>query len=109
MRVILTHDRVVYHVGGVEEEEDCPCGDFRFFLHVTPRDPADLPPWRRDYATENFDGLFHESRRYVRSACAVVMPLPAYRLRSLRTGNWIRNRDGGWVADEWSVSVQFAE
>ena len=85
------------------------CGDLRLFLTVTPRDPADLPAWRRDYKTENFHHLFHESRRYVRSACAVVMPLPAYPLRYLRTGNWIRDQDGGWVADEWSVSVHFPQ
>ena len=105
VEVHLAERRVVYRVA---PNPECPCGDLRFILRVTPVDSADLPEWRtaHGHTDEFLDPMFNQGERYVKAACAVVIPLPDYDVQSLKTGNWIRDENGGWVATEWETEVQ---
>ena len=111
VEVYLAERRVVYRVApkrGEGGNPECPCGDLRFILRVTPVDSADLPWWRtaHGHTDEFLDPVFNQGERYVKAACAVVIPLPDYDVQSLKTGNWIRDENGGWVATEWETEVQ---
>lgn len=104
----LVDKRVIYRLRGAAR---CPFGDLRFFLHVTPVRHADLSEWRINAGEtdENLDTLFEQGSRYVKAACAVVIPLPDFDVRSFKTGNWIRDENGRWMATEWEVEVQVSE
>ena len=103
--VYLAERRVVYRVG---TSRDCPCGDLRFILRITPVNPADLPELRivHGHTDEYLDWMFEREERYIKTGCAVVIPLPDYEVQSLKTGNWIRDENGLWVATEWEAQVQ---
>lgn len=105
--VHLADDRIIYTMDATIDSAACPCGDFPFFLHVTP-DPNDLPEWRNGHDFDNFDGLFkQQSWRYLNAACGAAIPLPDYAARSLRTGKSSLAADGQWRVD-WSVEVSLA-
>ncbi len=70
-----------------------PCGppdvDASFFLHVHPKDEADLPAHRRPFNFDNLD--FHFSGPYGMSfddKCLVRIPLPDYAIDHIRTGQY---------------------
>lgn len=72
----------------------------RFFLHVVPERPSDLPSERR---TEGFDSLDFEF--FMRGAhfdgnCMACVPLPDYPIASIRTGQFV-NGEG----EIWSVNI----
>ena len=80
----------------------------RFFLHVEPADPADLPEGRRRHGFDNLDftpraaapahpwppALPSATRRGDR--CLVAAPLPGYPVRRVRTGQIVPDGGGGW-------------
>ena len=103
--VYLAERRVVYRL---RTSAECPCGDLRFILRVTPVNAADLPELRvvHGHTDEYLDWMFEREERYIKTACAVVIPLPDYDVQSLKTGNWIRDESGRWVATEWEAQVQ---
>ncbi len=80
----------------------------RFFLHVEPMNPADLPADRRGYGFDNLDfeplrgppAYPRSSRRAMRERsgdrCAVMAPLPDYPVRRVRTGQIVPDGGGGW-------------
>ena len=68
----------------------------RFFLHVFPRDSADLPA---DRAGLNFDALgfdFHEHGALRVGRCTASVPLPNYAIARILTGQWIRDQGELW-------------
>ncbi len=79
----------------------------RFFLHVEPLDPADLPEERRRDGFDNRDFTPHARMpAYPRSPrrvawerlgdrCLVWAPLPAYPIRRIRTGQIVGDGAGG--------------
>lgn len=106
--VHLADDRIIYTMDATIDAAACPCGDFPFFLHVTPVDPDDLPEWRNGHDFDNLDGLFKQQPwRYLNAACGAAIPLPDYTVRSLRTGQSSLAADGQWRED-WSVEVSLA-
>ena len=88
--------------------EDCAAGDTeaRFFLHVYPSDPASLPEERSGHGFDNLDFGFRERGRGFEEGgrCAAVRALPAYRIASIRTGQWVSGE-----GELWSVEVSFGE
>ena len=97
----------VYRDGGrlVYVREACAAADVgaRFFLHVVPADPADLPEDRRangfanlDFTAREHDYGFEEGGR-----CIVARTLPDYRIASIRTGQ--RTRGGAALWDVRAV------
>ena len=79
---------------------DCSAGDreSRFFLHLYPEDPSDLPPERRPHGFENRDFAFPEYGSMLADACLASVPLPDYPLTRLRTGQFEPGGDPRWTA-----------
>ena len=77
--------------------DGCPVEDVtlagaapRLFLHVVPRDPADLPSWRRKLG-HGFDNLDHALRggtARIDGNCVAAVVLPDYPIASIRTGQF---------------------
>ena len=90
-------DRLVYAREGCAEADVAT----RFFLHVAPRDPADLPEDRRGSGFANLDFWFRD-RDYGYEAggrCVAARELPAYPIASIRTGQWVRGEGERWAAE----------
>ena len=82
-------------------KEPCAAGDTepRFFVHVYPADPNDLPEYRResgfygvnphyDYIGKTFDG-----------ACVMLIDLPYYPIASVSTGQYVSGGERIWSVD----------
>ena len=80
--------------------EPCAASDVRppFFLHVTPERQDDLPADRREFGFDNLDFDFRLRGAVFEGACAASVPLPAYGVASIRTGQWERNEGEIWAA-----------
>ena len=59
-----------------------------FFLHVEPVDVADLPAPRREHGFANLDFSFAARGARTDGKCVAVVPLPAYPIASVRTGQY---------------------
>jgi len=75
--------------------DGCPPGDVtavgaRFFLHVAPRDPDDLPRWRRKRGLEfdNLDAALRGGAARIDGNCVAVAVLPDYPIAGIRTGQF---------------------
>ena len=72
----------------------------RFFLHLTPRDKAALPPERREHAFDNRDFAFAEVGGFLwRGQCRAEIRLPDYPIAYLRTGQYAAAGGELWAAD----------
>ena len=81
---------------------DCAAADLepRFFLHLTPRDLADLPPHRREYGFDNLDFSFAEVGGFHwRRQCQALLRLPDYPIAYLRTGQYAPDAGELWASD----------
>ena len=91
-------------------KEPCAAGDTaaRFFLHVFPADPAELPAYRRKhgfdrYGFDNRDFRFEDfgirfDSRWGRT-CLALVRLPGYGIASLRTGQFVSGAGAVWKAE----------
>ena len=72
-----------------------PCGEddaaARFFLHVVPADPVDLPDNRKQHGFDNLDFDFSDRGLLFDGKCLVSVDLPQYGIASVSTGQF----DGG--------------
>ena len=87
-QVSLAHDgkQLRYVLAGCAPEY----AELPFFLHLTPRDPAALPPLRREHGFNSMSFSFAEAGgRPGPGECAAQYPLPAYPLAALRTGQYV--------------------
>ena len=83
-------------------QEPCRLEDTqpRFFLHVTPVDPRRLPAAERESGFANLDFAFYRRGVRLENACLATVPLPAYALKRIRTGQWLRGQNRAlWQAD----------
>ena len=80
----LAADRLVY------AKEPCALEDLgeRFFLHVVPVDPDDLPAGHRAHGFYNFGFYFVEYGLRLQGACLADVPLPGYPIAHLYTGQF---------------------
>ena len=80
---------------------DCSAADLdaRFFLHLYPEDPADLPEERRPHGFENRDFAFSEYGAALADACLAYLPFPDYPVARLRTGQIEPGSDPRWTAE----------
>ena len=79
---------------------DCAPADVaaRFFLHLTPRDGADLPAHRREQGFDNRDFAFAAAGgRFWQGKCRVEIPLPDYPIAYLRTGQYAAGAGEVWA------------
>lgn len=79
----------------------CSAADLesRFFLHLYPLDPADLPTGLGSRGFENRDFAFSEYGAPLDEACLARVPLPTHPLARLRTGQFVSGSDPLWTAD----------
>ena len=77
--------------------DGCPVEDVivasgtpRLFLHVVPRDPADLPSWRGKlgHGFENLDLALRGGLARIDGNCVAAVVLPDYPIASIRTGQF---------------------
>ena len=61
----------------------------RFFLHIYPIDPADLPPQRQVHYFDNRDFSFDPQGTRDGQVCIGVQPLPNYPIAVVRTGQFV--------------------
>ena len=90
--------------------EECRPEDFagRFFLHLTPEDEGDLPPYRRPHGFDNLDFRFRD-RLVVEGGdsgeggrCVAAVRLPDYPIRAVATGQFRRRADNS-PEEVWRV------
>ena len=81
-------------------KENCAESDTaaRFFLHIFPSDPANLPAANRKRGIANLDFQFTEHGAYIGDKCVAARELPAYPIARIRTGQ-LMNDAAIWRAD----------
>ena len=82
--------------------EDCTAQDTepRFFLHLTPRDWADLPPHRQEHGFDNQDFGFAEAGGFFwQGQCIAQFRLPGYPMAALRTGQYAAGAGELWAEE----------
>ena len=79
-------------------KEQCVADDVadRFFLHVVPERRDDLPATRRGHGFDKLDFDFFWEGTLFDGKCAARVPLPAYPIASVRTGQFVT---GEWEFD----------
>ena len=80
----LQDDRLYYI------KEPCAPADIahRFYLHLVPVNPADLPPDRQQHGTDNLDFAFARRGARFDGKCLAVAALPGYPVKEIRTGQF---------------------
>ena len=71
----------------------------RFFLHITPADPAALPAAARVRGFANLDFHFPDHGAYAGDICAATIDLPPYPLDRIRTGQFVSGEGAIWRAE----------
>ena len=82
--------------------EGCTAQDTepRFFLHLTPRDLADLPPHRQEHGFDNRDFGFAEAGGFFwQGECRAQFRLPGYPMAALRTGQYAAGAGELWAEE----------
>ena len=79
-------------------KENCEAGDTnaRFFLHIFPADPSDLPTDRRESGFTNLDFQFPDHGAYIGDTCVAERELPDYPIDRIRTGQFVGGEDRLW-------------
>ena len=82
-------------------KENCAAGDTdaRFFLHIIPVYPADMPADWREYGFENRDFQFADHGAYAGDKCVVERDLPDYAIERIRTGQFVSGDGQLWGVD----------
>ena len=85
-------------------KENCAAGDTgaRFFLHIFPADPADLPAGGREFGFANLDFQFADHGAYAGDICVATRELPNYAIERIRTGQFVSGEGQLWGV-EFSV------
>ncbi len=94
--VYLTDTALIYH------KRPCGADDLdaaRFFLHVVPANPADLPAYRAPHGFDNLDLVFDHSSAAAHGLCLAVVSLPTYALAHVRTGQYVPGAGDVWDAE----------
>ena len=73
--------------------------DARFFLHIFPDDPADLPADRREHGFENRDFEFADRGAYTGDKCVAERELPDYAIERIRTGQFVSGEGNLWQVE----------
>ena len=80
-----------------------PCAEAdthaRFFLHITPANPAALPPDRRERGFANLDFHFADHGASAGDICVASLDLPDYAIDRIRTGQFVSGEGSLWRAE----------
>ena len=79
-------------------KEPCAEGDAdaRFFLHIVPANPANLPADRRERGFANLDFHFADHGAYAGDICVAERELPDYPINRIRTGQHVSGEGAIW-------------
>ena len=79
-------------------KKSCAAGDTdaRFFLHIIPTDPADLPADRRERGFVNLDFKFTDHGAYASNICVAERKLPDYAIERISTGQFVSGEGAVW-------------
>ena len=79
-------------------KEPCASGDTdsRFFLHIIPADPADMPTDGRESNFENLDFQFADHGAVIDGKCVAERELPDYAIERIRTGQFVSGEGDLW-------------
>ena len=82
-------------------KENCAAGDTdaRFFLHIIPDDPAELPADWREHGFENLDFLFADHGARAGDICVATRDMPSYPIERIRTGQFVSGEGQLWSAE----------
>ena len=73
--------------------------DARFFLHIIPADPADLPAVSRESGFANLDFRFGDHGAYAGDMCVAEREMPDYPIEHIRTGQFAIEEGQLWSAE----------
>ena len=68
----------------------------RFYLHIWPARESDLPAGRREFGFDNRDFPFEQYGARFDGKCLAVAPWPDYRIKEVRTGQFIPGQGQLW-------------
>ena len=71
----------------------------RFFLHITPANPADLPAASRELGFANLDFQFPDHGAHAGDVCVATRDLPDYPIDRIRTGQFVSGEGRVWIAE----------
>ena len=82
-------------------KEPCAAADTeaRFYLHVYPANPVNLPAQRRPYGFDNPDFQFPQNGVRWSGKCLAIAPLPDHEIARIRTGQYRIGGDRLWTAE----------
>ena len=93
--VYMRGDRLAYIKAPCEQGD----ADARFFLHIVPVDPADLPADWRERGFDNLDFQFADYGAYAGDKCVAERELPDYAIERIRTGQFVSGEGQLWGAE----------
>ena len=110
---LIRSDYIVYAQSNslVYISEECANTDAKFFLHVIPFDLSTLPEDRKGYNFDNLDFNFTDYAISRSGRCIALRPLPHYRIRGIRTGQYTAEGylwKGVYPTDESSAAGEMA-
>ena len=102
--VYLVANRLIY----AREQCRSEAAPATFFLHLYPRDPADLPELLKEAGFDNWDFDFPKYGVQADGMCLANVPLPPYDIVRIRTGQFVKV--GGefsnlWEEDVWNAAT----
>ena len=82
-------------------KEPCDAGDAeaRFFLHIFPAAPSDLPADRREHGFVNLDFQFADHGGYANDKCVAERDLPDYPIERILTGQFVSGEGRVWSVE----------
>ena len=82
-------------------KDSCAPGDAdaRFFLHIIPADPADLPADERERGFANMDFHFADHGERIGDICVAERELPGYAIERVITGQFVSGEGRLWGAE----------
>ena len=98
---VYVYDDALYYLSADCAPPSSNGADMRFFLHIVPVDPANLPSDRREHGFENLDfRLDAHTDVFFDGKCIHRQALPEYAIARIRTGQNAAELGGdGWSAD----------
>ena len=93
----------IYLSGNALTYLKAPCAEgdthARFFLHITPSDPAALPAPTRERGFANLDFHFADHGVHAGDICVASLDLPDYPIHRIRTGQFVSGEGALWRAE----------
>ena len=82
-------------------KEPCADGDTepRFFVHVYPANPNDLPEYRRESGFYGVNPHYDDIGKTFDGACVMLIDLPYYPIASVSTGQYVSGGERIWSVD----------